>query len=225
MAAETFEGKPCRHGHGTTRYVLDRKCVVCRRKQGRAAYAANPEPTKARSRARVAADPERKRADDARWRAENAERKRETDAAYRLANPERVTENRRRWQRENRDRHNENNRRSARNNPDSIRRNVIAYRGRKRGAAGHFTTGQAALILTAQGGKCAYCEVSEDLHIDHIIPLARGGSNWPWNLQWLCAHHNKAKAARTDAEYRAILGLPQVTPFSTALWRILFIAA
>lgn len=25
----TYIGKPCPHGHGTTRYISNRKCVVC----------------------------------------------------------------------------------------------------------------------------------------------------------------------------------------------------
>jgi len=29
MRGETFEGKPCIHGHGITRYVLGKACVIC----------------------------------------------------------------------------------------------------------------------------------------------------------------------------------------------------
>lgn len=31
MRGVTYEGKPCRHGHGTTRYLKSRGCVECAR--------------------------------------------------------------------------------------------------------------------------------------------------------------------------------------------------
>lgn len=58
-------------------------------------------------------------------------------------------------------------------------------------------------ILSLKHLGCSYCGSHERLNIDHIIPVARGGSNHFTNLQWLCRHHNAQKWARTDEEYRA----------------------
>lgn len=49
------------------------------------------------------------------------------------------------------------------------------------------------LLFSRDPHKCAMCGSTERLEIDHIIPLARGGSNDPDNLQILCRHCNRRK--------------------------------
>lgn len=100
----------------------------------------------------------------------------------------------------------------------SARRGSNMRRGRMRNAPGGFTRRQALVILDAQSGHCAYCSERNGLHLDHCIPLSRGGSNWPWNLQWLCAPHNLSKGSATDAEYREQIGLPPDLWVSLRLW-------
>lgn len=49
-------------------------------------------------------------------------------------------------------------------------------------------------VWKRDGGKCALCGASSDLHFDHIIPFSKGGSSdTPDNIQLLCAKHNLAK--------------------------------
>ena len=49
-------------------------------------------------------------------------------------------------------------------------------------------------VWKRDGGKCARCRASEDLHFDHVIPWSRGGSsNTPENIQLLCGKHNIEK--------------------------------
>lgn len=45
-------------------------------------------------------------------------------------------------------------------------------------------------------GKCVECSSSEELTIDHIIPLGRGGYDVVENLQVLCRRCNTRKATR-----------------------------
>jgi hypothetical protein len=35
MSTETYQGKPCAHGHDGTRYASNRKCVACSRREVR----------------------------------------------------------------------------------------------------------------------------------------------------------------------------------------------
>lgn len=44
--------------------------------------------------------------------------------------------------------------------------------------------------------RCVICSDYKDLQIDHIIPLARGGTNDEENLQVLCATCNKSKGTK-----------------------------
>lgn len=51
-------------------------------------------------------------------------------------------------------------------------------------------------LMEQDGAHCQECGTTENLVVDHIIPLARGGSNEIDNLQLLCWHCNSSKAAR-----------------------------
>lgn len=44
--------------------------------------------------------------------------------------------------------------------------------------------------------KCCSCGSTENLHIDHIIPVAKGGINSETNVQILCQSCNLKKNAR-----------------------------
>jgi hypothetical protein len=49
-------------------------------------------------------------------------------------------------------------------------------------------------VWKRDGGKCAKCGVTDNLHFDHIIPWSKGGSsNTPDNIQLLCGTHNLEK--------------------------------
>ena len=49
-------------------------------------------------------------------------------------------------------------------------------------------------VWKRDGGKCAKCGATEDLHFDHIIPWSKGGSsNTSDNIQLLCGKHNLEK--------------------------------
>lgn len=46
-----------------------------------------------------------------------------------------------------------------------------------------------------------YMPDGNDIHIDHIIPIARGGKTVPDNLQVLCSHCNLSKGTKMPDEY------------------------
>lgn len=51
------------------------------------------------------------------------------------------------------------------------------------------------LVFERDNYTCRSCGTRENLTIDHVIPLARGGANRPWNMQTLCAPCNVKKGA------------------------------
>lgn len=52
---------------------------------------------------------------------------------------------------------------------------------------------------------CAECGTTDNLHLDHIVPLARGGRHTVGNLQMLCQHCNQSKGKKVMTEWRAWL--------------------
>ena len=73
---------------------------------------------------------------------------------------------------------------------------------RKRQAAGHVTPEQLAARLAYYGARCYLCGTPW-AHWDHVIPLARGGSNWPANLRPACVTCNVRKWAHMPVLQKA----------------------
>ncbi len=49
-------------------------------------------------------------------------------------------------------------------------------------------------VWKRDGGKCVVCGASDELHFDHILPFAKGGTSiTSQNVQLLCARHNLEK--------------------------------
>lgn len=53
-------------------------------------------------------------------------------------------------------------------------------------------------VLARDKHRCRQCGSTDDLHIDHILPVSRGGLTVLDNLQTLCAPCNLRKGNRTD---------------------------
>lgn len=76
-------------------------------------------------------------------------------------------------------------------------------------AEGSHTKDDVARILELQKHKCAECRT--DLRkvgheVDHIVPLSKGGSDWPKNLQCLCRPCNIRKWATDPIDWAAKKG-------------------
>lgn len=76
-------------------------------------------------------------------------------------------------------------------------------RAREKAAPGSHTTADVLRQYEAQQGRCYYCGIELGLtyHEDHILPLRRGGSNWPENIVCACPDCNLRKGSKTLEEW------------------------
>lgn len=96
--------------------------------------------------------------------------------------------------------------------PEKLRANALIYHHRRRslklGGGGSFTTQQVRELMIKQRSRCACCKVKlgKKFHRDHIVPLARGGSNGIHNIQLLCPTCNFRKGAKDPIQWAQLQG-------------------
>jgi 5-methylcytosine-specific restriction endonuclease McrA len=73
----------------------------------------------------------------------------------------------------------------------------------KRAAEGTHTPADISGQYEAQKGRCYYCNINvgDKYHVDHVIPLSRGGSNGPENLVIACPSCNMRKHDKMPHEW------------------------
>lgn len=89
------------------------------------------------------------------------------------------------------------------NNPGKVRLYEVNRRAIKKGAPGSSSREDILTIHEKQRGLCFYCGVSlkDNYHIDHFVPLSKGGTNFPSNLRLACPKCNCSKSARVPQEF------------------------
>jgi 5-methylcytosine-specific restriction endonuclease McrA len=187
-------GRPCKHGHTSERFVSSGGCIACLEARSaafkfnrrdeyltwrKAHYQANRDKFNERCREYYTVNRERLAARARGWHERNAEHAHARHAKWREANPEKVA---------------------------AIKRN---RRARQSAAEGSHTAADTLHRLELQGGKCACCtkKVGRKYHVDHIVPLSKGGSNWPKNLQILCPTCNARKKDKDPIDFMKSQGL------------------
>lgn len=121
-------------------------------------------------------------------------RARHARTAYRRA-PDRSRERARHRHQQNRDQELERMRRWRKNNPVLVQALWRNRAARERSARGSATALQVRWRVAYYGDRCAYCHGPVQ-QIDHVKPLAAGGTNFPANLRPTCAACNRRKHAR-----------------------------
>jgi len=153
------------------------------------------------------------------WQARNSERCSHNAKLWAKKNPERVLAAGRRhcqkpeyiakkkvYRRTRLEHDRENLKKWRKDNPEL--RIAQVHKRRARLSNGHFTGEEIQVLYKKQHGKCAVCYVKlrGKYHIDHEMPLARGGSNTIDNIQLLCRSCNLTKNAKDPIVFRQQLG-------------------
>lgn len=207
-----FTGKPCRIGHIAERLTSNGSCMSCNNEKNdrflaqrpgymkvarRKHYVKNAVAIREDSRKRREADPKTFMLRTKRWINNNKDKNAATRRAWYAKKPKTIK----------RKINNEKNRQRVKNwrikNPDKARVMVSNNKARRKGAPGRYVKSDITALFKSQNGVCVYCSalLIDGYHVDHIIPLARGGSNWPINLQLTCPLCNMSKGAKTHEEF------------------------
>lgn len=157
------------------------------------------ERAKARIRAKEWAqkNPDKVKQRDKNWRANNIERRRNYRHNQYLINREREKELHSQWRAKNREHRREYMRQWYNSNPGYASSQNNKRRFRIKQSDTHYTKQDVALQYQSQKGLCWWCGLPLDdtYHVDHLIPVSRGGTNAPNNI---VVTHPKCNLSKSD---------------------------
>lgn len=195
--------RPCVRGHVSERCTATSRCVACNAENWARWHAENKESKREKSRARhvESAGKEAERCRE--WRARNPDKVASSYKAWASKNSKARREINAKWAERNRAYLAERAIIYRKENPEKLKETSRNTRAKRRGAEGRHTAADLQRIFAGQRGKCAHCRtgIKAGYHVDHIKPLSRGGSNWPRNLQLLCAPCNLRKHAHDPIDF------------------------
>jgi 5-methylcytosine-specific restriction endonuclease McrA len=186
-------------------------CKECERERVHRYYVEHPGKKAESDRRWRDEHPEEAREKNRRYRAEHLDEERERRGRYQAKHPEKKTECQRRY----RARHSEELREASRRYHAERPVETRAYHHRRRAleasAPGTHTAADIRIQISAQTDKkgvvrCWWCgcDIGDAYHIDHRVPLSKGGSNAPDNLVIACPTCNLSKSDKTHYNGRLL---------------------
>lgn len=194
-----FTGVPCKHGHISKRLVSNYCCYECSKRKYINFRLENIEAERLRYREYYHKDPAKARSGTDRSKEKISSR------AWFLANKKKAYDSHKDWREKNPAIIKANREKHYKTNPQAYRCYVQNRRAKIIQAGGTFNDADVKMIVERQRWKCAEpsCSVSikSGYHIDHIMPLSLGGTNWPENIQCLCQRCNLRKHAKHPIDW------------------------
>ena len=128
----------------------------------------------------------------------------ECAAEYEIKNAKKMREQRVRWVAENKERVSNVLNAWRKENHERTLMHKKVRRARKRANGGKLSSGIIDRLMILQRSKCACCHADlkcTNYHLDHMMPLARGGKNEDLNIQLLCPTCNMSKHASHPIDF------------------------
>lgn len=123
-----------------------------------------------------------------RWRENNPDYERKYQRRYHKNNCAKARRRVRQWRKEN---------------PEKKRAQMLLYRARKATATIGDPTELQERISNIYEESCVWCGSEDNIHVDHIWPLSKGGAHAAYNLQALCGSCNSRKGDKVFLQLTA----------------------
>jgi 5-methylcytosine-specific restriction endonuclease McrA len=107
------------------------------------------------------------------------------------------------WRQANKEKHRQTNRAWEQSNPQKVKAFKSKRKALVRNASVHKITN--AEILKLYSSPCFYCGLNGIMHIDHVVPISRGGNHSIGNLVAACQLCNLSKSSKTIMEWKLFL--------------------
>ena len=203
-----FTGKPCKHGHVSKRYAKTRICVECSNSHNKSYHEEHKQEINARHREYNSKPHNKERAKE--LRAKNLDIINARRRAARAENPDAAREERHKYYYLDVDSTRARNRRyyqanrkkilaRAKNTRARTQANRAALQAKRRAAIRNQTPENADLNLIEEiyvARMCAQMYTGLPVHVDHKIPISKGGLHHEDNLQLMYGSENQSKGDR-----------------------------
>lgn len=200
-----FTGEKCANNHYSVRYVTSSKCAECIADRGKKRREIHGERLRLEARTDYSENKEKYAKYNKTYRNTNQSSLAASKSRYYEENKEKIAEYQKEYRAANGPRL-----KSVHDDYRSIfKQKVITWnrnrKARYRNADGFHSFEDVMGILVSQERKCNSCFscVDSGYHVDHVMPLALGGSNWPSNLQILCPACNMKKGSMHPDDWNA----------------------
>lgn len=132
------------------------------------------------------------------YREANRDRLLKQQKAWQESNREAIAEKKRAYYEANREQTIKRTSAYRKANPDKVKIFASNRRAKEIACGGKLSSNIEQKLFKLQRGKCACCglPLGDNYHLDHIMPLALGGTNTDDNIQLLRAKCNHQKSAK-----------------------------